>query len=60
MDSSNGFTCDFCEKIYTRKSSLKIHKRLHSGENLFKCDVCGKNFPRKDHLKQHMLVHSKQ
>ena len=62
MDSvktnTKAFICDVCEKTFKTKSSLTVHKRIHSIERSFKCDTCDKRFTRKDHLLQHMVVHT--
>ena len=50
--------CDVCKKTCKTKSSLIIHKRIHSGEKSYKCDVCDKGFIHKSSLTRHMLVHS--
>lgn len=36
--------CDLCNKEYSTASSLRIHKRRHSGVFSFLCPVCGKKF----------------
>lgn len=36
--------CDLCNKEYSTASSLRIHKRRHSGIFSFLCPVCGKKF----------------
>lgn len=52
------FTCDICMKKFTQLSSLKTHKRLHTGLKPYCCSVCGKCFPRKDTLTRHQFRHS--
>ena len=55
--NKKAFICDVCKKSYTKKSSLKAHKRTHLNINPFKCDVCDKSFSQKGYHKTHMLVH---
>ncbi|XP_067635455.1 uncharacterized protein [Eurosta solidaginis] len=53
----NELECDICGKCFTQKSSLRHHKRLHSGEKPYKCDICEKRFVRASHLHVHMRSH---
>uniref|UniRef100_A0A3B3ZK14 C2H2-type domain-containing protein n=1 Tax=Periophthalmus magnuspinnatus TaxID=409849 RepID=A0A3B3ZK14_9GOBI len=49
----------FCNKGFTRKSSLTLHKSLHLTQKPFSCTVCGKGFTQKSHLKLHLDIHDK-
>ena len=34
------FHCDECDKRFTRRSTLKIHKKIHTGIKDFQCKLC--------------------
>ncbi|KAJ0032851.1 hypothetical protein NQD34_002932 [Periophthalmus magnuspinnatus] len=53
------FSCSVCNKGFTRKSSLTLHKSLHLTQKPFSCTVCGKGFTQKSHLKLHLDIHDK-
>ncbi|XP_067636672.1 zinc finger protein ZFP2-like [Eurosta solidaginis] len=50
--------CDICAKCFSRKSYLRYHKRLHSGEKPYKCDICEMRFAHASHVPVHMRTHT--
>ena len=50
--------CPDCEKVFFRKSTMEIHRRIHSGDKPYECSYCGKKFNRSNNLKLHIRTHT--
>ncbi|XP_072153634.1 uncharacterized protein [Bemisia tabaci] len=53
------YGCQFCSKVFPRKTSLNRHVRVcsrndNANKTLAKCEVCGRPFNRIDNLKKHL------
>ncbi|XP_059093889.1 zinc finger E-box-binding homeobox protein zag-1-like isoform X2 [Tigriopus californicus] len=52
------YSCDQCDKTFTKKSSITRHKYEHSDQRPHKCMDCDKAFKHKHHLTEHKRLHS--
>ncbi|XP_055953216.1 uncharacterized protein LOC129988948 isoform X2 [Argiope bruennichi] len=51
------FTCEICEKKFTRKAHLKRHLRIHAPHRPFKCPFCSYRGCEKSDITKHLLIH---
>ncbi|CAD7093102.1 unnamed protein product [Hermetia illucens] len=56
--SRNTFNCLTCNKSFSKKSNLQIHKRIHSGVQDYQCNYCGRTFSYAGNLKVHLRKHT--
>ena len=56
--TKNVFSCDYCEKFFSRKDNLQAHvKSIHTQNIVFyNCTECNKKFRTKFNQKRHMLL----
>ena len=52
------FTCNQCQKTFSRKGNLATHKITHSGEKPYHCDICQKKFAQSNNLTDHRRIHT--
>lgn len=59
-DSSKQYTCDICQKKFSKFHNLKKHLDLHAKNliNKFTCEHCGRDFKTKATLQRHTYTHT--
>ncbi|KAI8365185.1 uncharacterized protein BYT42DRAFT_505620 [Radiomyces spectabilis] len=53
------YICPYCQKAFTRPSSLRTHTYSHTGEKPFECteEGCGRKFSVQSNLRRHLRIH---
>ena len=57
-DKPRPYVCTVCDKRFTTKGSLNVHKLSHTGGKLYSCHQCGKHIANKCNLSKHKNVDS--
>lgn len=52
------FSCDICERKFSRKHNLKSHAMIHTDKKPFQCTKCDASFRRFHDLRRHEKLHS--
>ena len=42
--AARSIICDVCKQTFKSKSSLNVHKSIHTEKKPFKCEDCDKSF----------------
>lgn len=48
VHSGKEFSCNHCDKVFSRPDKLRLHISTHSEYREFVCETCGKQFARVD------------
>ncbi|XP_043223725.1 zinc finger protein 271-like isoform X7 [Amphibalanus amphitrite] len=54
------FKCEWCQYSTDDSSSIKCHRRIHTGERPHRCDICDKTFAQQRQLTIHRRIHTGQ
>lgn len=57
-DPDRKYPCDLCPKAFKMLSTLKDHRRVHTGDKPFTCSICNRGFSQNTNLKQHLRRHT--
>lgn len=58
VEKVRAFLCEICNQNFRRKTQLKQHMFVHTGNYRYRCDKCGKGFLLMSRLKRHENSHN--
>lgn len=50
------FKCDYCDKAFAEKGTLKVHLRSHSSICYYNCEYCPYGCKTESHLREHYKI----
>ena len=53
MENKTPFVCNTCNKCFSTKGNLHMHRNIHLAEKTFKCTQCLSQFYQKQNVKAH-------
>ena len=53
-ENNGGFRCETCRRVFTQRTNLYRHKKMHTTQSTYTCPVCHVSYKRKYALNQHM------
>lgn len=57
-DPTRPYCCDLCQKSFKQRSTLKTHRRTHTGERPYACSYCTKTFSDYSTKVKHQRIHT--
>ena len=54
------YSCDQCDKVFSRSSHKQDHMAVHTKEKKFQCSICFKRFPFLSTMRTHERIHSER
>ena len=55
----NSFPCSICGLIFSKKLTMKLHKRTHEGVKTYQCELCHKLFFNENRFNTHKSSHKR-
>ncbi|XP_067010062.1 zinc finger protein 552 [Anabrus simplex] len=58
IEKKKWYPCNVCLKMFSERSNLAAHYRIHTGIKPYQCEVCQRRFTERNTLKRHQATHS--
>ena len=57
-DGDQRFICLICSKSYTSRYNIRMHRNMHTGNNVHRCKFCFRHFAHKHVYESHVRTHT--